>query len=119
MSANAGVCGDQTKQPIEKRLTNTVQWTMASQEDTFGYDVYRSDSKDGPFVRVTKKPVLGAGTTEETFKYQFVDETANPCADHWYFVEHVDSSGIRSKLTELMRAPAKLLADGRQIPDNH
>jgi hypothetical protein len=92
---------------------------MASQEDTFGFDVYRSKSKEGPFSRVTERPVLGAGTTDETFKYQFVDETANPCADHWYFVEHIDMNGVRSRLTEVMQAPAKLLANGSPIPAKH
>jgi len=108
-------CGDQSARPAATRLTYTVKWTMASQEETFGYDVYRSDRKEGPFSKVTKLPILGAGTTNDTLDYQFVDETADPCIDHWYYVEHIDTSGERTKLTELMQAPAKLKAHGSPV----
>src|SRR5512135_1126004 len=41
----AGGCGSQAKVPADQRVTNTARWTTASESDTFGYDVYRSDSE--------------------------------------------------------------------------
>src|SRR5512141_2735820 len=67
--AAAGACGSQAKVPADQRVTNTARWTTASESNTFGYDVYRGDSENGKFVRITKKPVLGNGTTSETHKY--------------------------------------------------
>jgi hypothetical protein len=111
-----GVCGDQSKVPADKRLGNTVKWSTASEEDTFGYDVYRGEKEDGPFVRLTKTPILGAGTSNDTHKYQYVDDSADPCADHWYYVEEITTQGTRDKFTPVFKRPAKLLKDGTPAP---
>ena len=105
--AAAGACGSQAKVPPEQRVTNTARWTTASEENTFGYDVYRGDSEDGKFVRITKKPVLGNGTTSETHKYEFVDDTIDPCKEYWYYVESISTSGEHEKFTPTFHAAAK------------
>ncbi|HET7779261.1 MAG TPA: hypothetical protein VFL07_11955 [Rudaea sp.] len=110
--AAAGACGSQAKVPPEQRVTNTARWTTASEENTFGYDVYRGDSEDGKFVRITKKPVLGNGTTSETHKYEFVDDTIDPCKEYWYYVEEISTSGDRAKFTTVFKAKAKRHPDG-------
>lgn len=111
-----GQCGDQSKVPAEKRLGNTVKWSTASEEETFGYDVYRGEKEEGPFTRLTKTPILGAGTTNDTHKYQFVDDSADPCIDHWYYVEEIVTNGGREKFTPVFKRPAKLLPDGTPAP---
>ena len=102
-----GGCGDQSKVPPGERVTNTARWTTASENDTFGYDVYRGDSENGKFTRITKKPILGHGTTSETNKYEFVDDTIDPCKDYWYYVEEITTAGERVKFTSVFKAKAK------------
>lgn len=109
--APAAACGDQSKVPADKRLSNTAHWTTASEEENFGYDVYRGDAEQGPFVKLTKQPILGNGTTNETHKYQFVDDSIDPCKEYWYYVESIDTNGSREKFTPVFRAPAKRHAD--------
>lgn len=108
----AGGCGDQSKVPADKRVANTARWTTASEQDTFGYDVYRSDSENGKFTRITKKPVLGNGTTSETHKYEFVDDTIDPCKEYWYYVEEITTQGTRTKFTSVFKAKAKRQPEG-------
>ena len=108
----AGACGSQAKVPADQRVTNTARWTTASEENTFGYDVYRGDSEDGKFVRITKKPVLGNGTTSETHQYEFIDDAIDPCKEYWYYVEEITTSGERSKFTTVFKAKAKRNPDG-------
>ena len=103
----AGGCGDQSKVPAGERVTNTARWTTASENDTFGYDVYRSDTENGKFTRITKKPILGHGTTSETNKYEFVDDTIDPCKEYFYYVEEITNGGTRAKFTSVFRAKAK------------
>ena len=107
-----GGCGDQSKVPAAERVTNTARWTTASESDTFGYDVYRGDSEDGKFVRISKKPILGHGTTSETNKYEFVDDTIDPCKDYWYYVEEITTAGERVKFTSVFKAKAKRQPEG-------
>ncbi|MGA9334828.1 MAG: hypothetical protein WBV39_11175 [Rudaea sp.] len=105
--APAGGCGSQSKLPASRRVFNTAHWTTASEEENFGYDVYRGDSEKGPFVKLTKQPLLGNGTTEQTHSYKFVDDSIDPCKDYWYYVESIATDGTREKFTPVFHAPAK------------
>jgi len=102
-----GTCGPQDQVAADQRIANTPRWTLASQQDTFGFDVYRGEVEAGPFTRITAKPILGAGTTDETHKYEFRDDSIDPCKDYWYYVEEISNNGARSKFTPVFRAPAK------------
>ncbi|HZP67851.1 MAG TPA: hypothetical protein VFB32_16225 [Rudaea sp.] len=103
----AGSCGDQSKVPPAQRLSNTVHWTTASEHENFGYDVYRGVKEQGPFTKLTKQPMLGNGTTDETHEYKFVDDTIDPCSEYWYYVESISTDGTREKFTPVFRAPPK------------
>lgn len=102
-----GFCGDQSSLPAEQRVANTARWTTASEQDNFGFDVYRGDSETGPFTKLTKEPILGAGTSDETHKYEFRDEGIDPCKAYWYYVEAVSNNGTREKFTPTFRAKPK------------
>ena len=102
-----GGCGSQTKIPLAQRVKNTAHWTTASEENNFGYDVYRAESEKGPFVKLTKTPILGNGTTLETHNYGFADDAIDPCKDYWYYVESIATDGSREKFTPVFHVPAK------------
>ncbi len=102
-----GPCGDQSALPADQRVANTARWTTASEQDNFGFDVYRGNSEDGPFTKLTKDPIVGAGTSDETHKYEFRDDTIDPCKAYWYYVEGISTKGTREKFTPTFRAPPK------------
>ena len=102
-----GECGDQSALPADQRVANTARWTTASEQDNFGFDVFRGDSENGEFTKLTKEPILGAGTSDETHKYEFRDDAIDPCREYWYYVEGISTSGNREKFTPTFRAPPK------------
>lgn len=102
-----GECGDQSQLPPEQRIANTLKWSTASELENFGFEVYRGESEEGPFERLTESPIPGAGTSDEPHHYSFRDDTIDPCKDYWYYVEAISSSGKREKFTPTYRAPAK------------
>src|SRR5690606_11717170 len=87
MELPVGECGHQSALPADQRLANTARWTTASEQDNFGFDVYRGDTENGEFTKLTQEPILGAGTSDETHKYEFRDDTIDPCKEYWYYVE--------------------------------
>lgn len=91
----------------EADLSNTITWSTASESDNFGYDVYRSESRDGPFVRITSQPVLGAGTTDMPNDYRFVDREIEAGKAYFYYVESISMSGRRKPFTPVMKSRAK------------
>ncbi len=111
-----GACGDQAKVAPEQRLANTARWTTASEQDNFGFDVYRSDSEKGAFAKLTKDPIVGAGTSDETHKYEYRDDSIDACKGYWYYVEGISTSGARAKFTPTFHAPPKRRAVGSPAP---
>jgi hypothetical protein len=111
-----GACGDQSAVPAEQRIANTARWTTASEQNNFGFDVFRGDSEKGEFKKLTKEPILGAGTSDETHKYEYRDDTIDPCKEYWYYVEGITTSGAHDKFTPTFRAPAKRRAVGSPAP---
>jgi pyruvate/2-oxoglutarate dehydrogenase complex dihydrolipoamide acyltransferase (E2) component len=107
VKAPEGECGDQSSVPSEDRFANTPKWSLASEQDNFGFDVFRGDTEDGEFIKLNEEPILGAGTTDETQKYQFRDDTIDPCREYWYYVESISTSGVREKMTPTFKAAAK------------
>jgi hypothetical protein len=102
-----GECGDQSKLPADQRIANTARWTTASEQDNFGFEVFRGDSEKGEFTKLTKEPILGAGTSDETHKYEYRDDSIDPCHEYWYYVEGISTSGAHEKFTPTFRAPPK------------
>jgi hypothetical protein len=111
-----GDCGDQSKLPEDERVANTARWSTASEQDSFSFDVYRSDSEKGEFSKITKMPLMGAGTTDETHKYEYRDDTIDPCKDYWYYVESTSTKGVKEKFTPVFHAPPKRRARGSAPP---
>ena len=105
--APEGDCGDQSALASEERVANTPKWSLASEQDNFGFDVFRGDSENGEFTKLNKDPILGAGTTDETQKYSWRDDSIDPCKDYWYYVESISTTGVREKMTPTFKAPAK------------
>lgn len=97
----------------EEPLVNRLKWSTASEVDNFGFDIYRGTSEDGPFERITTRPIQGAGTVDEPRYYEFVDEAIDPGVDYYYYVESISVDGIRETFSPIIRAPAKRPSDSK------
>jgi hypothetical protein len=75
--------------------------------ENFGYDVYRADKEDGPWVRINTKPIPGAGTLDEPSFYQYVDTEIDPTRGYFYYVESISMKGVREKFTPVIKAKPK------------
>lgn len=96
--------------PAPAKLANTLKWSTASEVDNYGFDVYRADKKEGPFTRLTKQPVAGAGTSDLKHEYQYVDDTIEAGREYFYFVESISLEGLREAFTPVFRAGPKTAA---------
>lgn len=106
-SNGKGAWAEEPPPPANVLFANTLSWVTASEIDNFGFDVYRSESSDGLFTRVTKTPVPGAGTRDESSTYVYTDATIKPDVEYYYYVESISMSGQREKFTPTFKAPIK------------
>ncbi|MFN7973496.1 MAG: hypothetical protein U0166_14295 [Acidobacteriota bacterium] len=67
-----------------------IYWDKSPSADLEGYAVYRASSKDGPFVKLTAKPVA------ETV---YIDGTADAGKTYYYQIAAVDPTGNESSRT--------------------
>jgi len=82
----------------EKGGSITLKWTESLSEDIEGYNVYRSDSENGTFIRINSspfnKPVFEAG-----WKQVYRDEGLINGIEYWYRVTAISTTGAESSMS--------------------
>lgn len=86
--------------PVREKSTDAVviTWTTESEVDNAGFNILRSQTKQGPFVKVNPALIIGNGTTAERHDYTWTDTTAKPNVVYYYNIEDVSLSGDRQPL---------------------
>ena len=80
-----------------ERLKNTgeivVRWITESELNNAGFNILRSDTRDGDFTQVNKQLIAGQGTTSERTVYEWKDTSAKPNVVYYYQIEDVSFDG--------------------------
>jgi hypothetical protein len=71
-------------------------WETASEVDTAGFIIHRSDSADGPFFPITGTPVLAQGDPLVGDQYEYVDTNVIWGRRYFYKLEEVERSGAHN-----------------------
>ena len=75
-----------------------VRWITESELNNAGFNILRSETKDGEFKIVNPQLIQGAGTTSERHTYTWTDTTAKPNVVYYYRIEDISYSGAREQL---------------------
>jgi hypothetical protein len=70
-----------------------IEWSTASELETVGFNVYRSESPDGVGEKINEQLIPAASDPLSGGDYQFVDTTARPGQAYYYWLEDVGASG--------------------------
>ena len=70
-----------------------IFWEATSQQENLGWNIYRSETKDGEFVKINGKLIEGAGTTSNPMKYSFIDRDAEKGKLYYYYLEDISFNG--------------------------
>lgn len=84
-----------------------VRWSTASEHECFGYHVYRSEQRDGPFERLTAEAIEGGGTTDLPRDYRFEDPAVEAGETYFYYVESLSTDGRTERLTPVRAVEAR------------
>lgn len=74
-----------------------LKWRTESEVHNLGFDLYRSESGDGPYVKVNGLRIEGAGSTTTFHEYAYVDRFVREGRRYFYYLEDIDFSSVRTK----------------------
>ena len=83
-----------------------VTWETASEVDAAGFLVYRSDSPEGPFTRISDSPVLAKGDPLLGASYRYEDEDVAWGQRYFYQLEEVERDGTANRFPDVVEGQA-------------
>lgn len=73
-----------------------LRWETGSEVGNIGFYVYRSETADGQFEKISKL-IDGAGNSPIGSTYEYLDKNIEPNKTYFYYLEDIDVQGIRDK----------------------
>lgn len=71
----------------------SLAWESLTEVGNDGFHVYRSNLKNGRYVRINPYLIPGQGTPDSGSSYQYLDETVKNLRIYWYKLAAVDLNG--------------------------
>jgi hypothetical protein len=70
-----------------------LQWTTESEIDNLGFNLYRSLTPEGEFIRLNETIIPGAGNSSSRQIYEYTDKNVIRQLTYWYQLEDVSLGG--------------------------
>lgn len=80
-----------------REATVLVEWSTASELDTVGFNLYRADTLQGPFVQVNRELIPASSEPLTGGAYSYRDSAVQPGKTYYYELEEVQSNGGRDR----------------------
>jgi len=71
----------------------TVVWSTEAEIDTLGFNIYRSDSRDGEYLMINDSIIPARGNSFSGDSYEFIDQSVQNRKTYYYLLEDVEFSG--------------------------
>lgn len=76
-----------------------IKFRTETQENVYGFNIFRGDSQDGPFTKLNKEIIPGSGTTQDPKSYEFVDKPLLLGKTYYYYLQEVTYSKLEKNIT--------------------
>jgi hypothetical protein len=93
--------------------TVRVDWETAQEIRNLGFNLYRSPSPSGPFVKINDNLIPGLIYSVKGKSYSYIDTAVKPGTLYYYKLEDIDASGKRT-----LHGPVCVDWDADGIPDD-
>ena len=69
-------------------------WETGTELDMVGFNLYRTESQDGEYIRMNDSLIIAEGSDTEGFIYEFDDEGIQNRKTYLYILEEIDIYGV-------------------------
>jgi len=83
-----------------------LRWHVANGHTIHGFQIFRAESEQGPFVLLNRPSLPSSAESEESAGYSYRDNTAESGKTYWYYIGLVLNDGRKQQLT----GPQKIVA---------
>ncbi len=84
-----------------------LKWSVMHEDVIHGYAIYRSESENGPFVRINPQLVPSKKRADSASSYQWRDTSGKRGDVYWYYVGILNNDGTKEALTQPQRVVFK------------
>ncbi len=74
-----------------------VEWTTATEINTAGFNLYRGESEQGPFVKVNDQLIAASPDAVTGGKYRFEDAGVQAGKTYYYQLEDIEYGGASAR----------------------
>ena len=89
-----------------------VRWITESELNNAGFNILRSETRDGQFTKLNTKLIAGQGTISERTVYEYADTSAKPNVVYYYQIQDVSLDG-KVQTLRTNRLKGDISADGK------
>ena len=82
---------------IPEKTAVKVEWQTESEIDNAGFNLYRSESEDGKYIKINASLIPAKGSPTHGTSYEFVDEDMKNTKTYYYKLEDIDMNGVSTK----------------------
>lgn len=79
------------------RAVVLVEWSTASELDTAGYNIYRSENPQGEYIKLNEQIIAASSDPWVGADYSFSDDKTVPGVRYYYLLEDVGLDGSTSQ----------------------
>ena len=98
-----------------REATVLVEWSTASELNTAGFNLYRSESPDGPFVLVNQVMIPASADALAGSAYTYKDYPVQPGKRYYYQLEELEFDGGSSRFGPISVQADTFWSAGRLI----
>jgi len=91
----------------------TLNWVTGDETNNFGFNIYRSESKDGEYTRINDTIIYSQMSSGLGAAYSFVDENIKNRKTYYYKLEDVDISGLNTLHGPVIATPRLIYGIGK------
>ena len=99
------------QEPTSAASVVIVEWTTESEVDLAGFNLYRSNSPDGPYVKVNTALIPGASDSLLGGQYAYTDTNVVAGRTYYYKLEDVELDGATT-----LHGPIEVAAEAGSPP---
>ena len=91
-----------------------LHWKTESETNNLGFRIYRSDQRDGEYVRVNPVMIGGAGTSGTSHTYELTDTDVEAGPIYYYYIEDVAFNGSMSQ-SAIIQTRGTMTPEGKRL----